>query len=305
VKDLNDFRFFVHVVDHRGFAPAGRALGVPKSKLSRRLAALEDRLGVRLINRSTRQFAVTEVGERFYRHCAAMLVEATAAEDLIDQVQSEPRGTVRLSCAPGLIYFHIASLLVQFMARYPEVTVEMTATSRRVDVIKEGFDLAIRVRYPPIEDSDLSMKTLSQSPQCLMASPGLIERLGKPESPDQLSRFPSLDFEQHDNRHEWHLKGPNEAVVRISHNPRLITDDVFTLLQATVAGLGVVRMPMIVGGRDFLAGNLVSVLPAWRPQTGVLHAVFPSRRGLVPSVRLLLDYLSESLDSVDFELPGG
>ncbi|MHA7925497.1 MAG: LysR substrate-binding domain-containing protein [Marinobacter sp.] len=303
MQDLNDLYYFVQVVDHGGFAPAGRALGIPKSKLSRRIAILEDRLDTRLINRSTRRFTVTELGREYYRHCVAMLVEAEAAQELIDRSQAEPRGVVRLSCPPGLIYFLIAPLLVRFMEKHPMVKVEMDATSRRVDVIKEGFDIALRVRFPPLEDSGLTMKVLSRSPQCLMASPGFVANHKPIESPTDLGDLPSLDFEQPGGRHIWCLDGPEGVSVQVHHEPRLVTDDVFTLRQAALSGLGVVRMPLIVAGRDLLEGRLASVIPAWQPRGGIFHAVFPSRRGLLPAVRALLDFLAESLDEVDFAIP--
>ncbi|MDX1755101.1 MAG: LysR substrate-binding domain-containing protein [Marinobacter sp.] len=303
MQDLNDLYYFVQVVDHGGFAPAGRALGVPKSKLSRRVAVLEDRLDTRLINRSTRRFTVTELGLEYYRHCVAMLVEAEAAQEVIDRSRAEPRGVVRLSCPPGLIYFHVGQLLVRFMAKYPEVKVEIDATSRRVDVIKEGFDLALRVRFPPLEDSGLAMKVLSKSPQRLMASRDFFDHRARPESPDALASLPTLDFEQPESKHVWCLDGPEGAVAQVHHSPRLVTDDVFTLRQAALEGLGVVRMPLIVGGRDLLEGRLIDVLPGWQPRGGILHAVFPSRRGLLPAVRALLDFLGESMDEVDFSFP--
>lgn len=303
MQDLNDLYYFVKVVDHGGFAPAGRALGIPKSKLSRRIAELEHRLDTRLINRSTRTFSVTELGKAYYRHCQAMLVEAEAAQEVIDRSQSEPQGSIRISCPPGLIYFVIAPLVVQFMQKHPKVNIEMVATSRRVDVVREGFDLALRVRFPPLEDSDLTMKVLSKSPQCLMAAPTILERHSKPVTPDDLPQLPSIDFEQADGRHIWCLDGPEGASVQIHHQPRLVTDDVFTLLQAAIGGLGVVRMPLIVGGRDLLEGRLVSVLPDWRPRGGIFHAVFPTRRGLLPAIRTFLDFIAESLDEVDFRLP--
>ncbi|MDL0433440.1 LysR substrate-binding domain-containing protein [Marinobacter sp. TBZ242] len=292
-----------HQQGHGGFAPAGRALGVPKSKLSRRIAMLEDRLDTRLINRSTRRFSITELGQEYYRHCMAMLVEAEAAQEVIDRSRAEPRGVVRMSCPPGLIYFHVGQLLVRFMAKYPEVKVEIDATSRRVDVLKEGLDLALRVRFPPLEDSGLTMKVLSKSPQCLMASSNFFDSHRKPENPDELADLPSLDFEQADGKHIWCLDGPEGATAQVRHSPRLVTDDVFTLRQAALEGLGVVRMPMIVGGRDLVEGRLVNVLPGWQPRGGILHAVFPSRRGLLPAVRALLDFLGESMEEVDFSVP--
>lgn len=149
--DLNDFAWFVHVVEEGGFAAAGRALDEPKSKLSRRIAQLEERLGVRLIQRTTRQFNVTEVGQTFYEHCKAMLVEAQAAQDAIAALQVEPRGIVKLTCPVTLLHVHIGPMLAKFMARYPDVSLQLEATNRRVDVVGEGVDVAIRVRPRPFE----------------------------------------------------------------------------------------------------------------------------------------------------------
>src|SRR5688572_26046419 len=141
--DFNDLYYYAEVVNHGGFAPAGRALGVPKSKLSRRIAQLEDRLGVRLIQRSTRHFSVTEIGQSFYGHCKAMLVEADAAEEAIEVTRSEPRGIVRLSCPVTLLDAQVGDMIAAFMREHPHVELHLDATNRRVDVIGEGIDVAI------------------------------------------------------------------------------------------------------------------------------------------------------------------
>ncbi len=300
MQDLNDLYYFVQVVDHGGFAPAGRALGIPKSKLSRRIAQLEERLGARLIQRSTRHLSVTELGQAYYRHCAAMLVEAEAAEELIQRNLALPRGTVRLSCPPSLLHYLITPLLVRFMAQCPDVEVQVEATSRRVDVIREGFDMAIRVRFPPLEDSDLSMKVLSRSPQRLVAAPALFEAWPRPQAPGDLAGLPSLDFDQVGRQHDWVLDGPEGATAQIRHHPRLVTDNAETLHQAALAGLGVVKLALLVAGNDLKAGRLVDVIPGWEPRGGVLHAVFPSRRGVLPAVRALLDFLAEHINEIDF-----
>ena len=169
MQDLNDFAWFVQVVDHGGFAAAGRALDQPKSKLSRRIAQLEERLGVRLIQRTTRQFAVTEVGQTFYQHCKAMLIEAEAAQQAVETLRAEPRGSVRITCPVTLLHVHIGPMLARFMARYPGVTLHLEATNRRVDVVGEGIDVAIRVRPRPIEDSDLVMRVLADRGHRLVA----------------------------------------------------------------------------------------------------------------------------------------
>lgn len=172
-----------------------------------------------------------------------------------------------------------------------------------MDVVKEGLDIAFRVRFPPLEDSGLTMKVLSKSPQCLMAAPSVVEQYPKPLNPDDLAQYPSIDFEQWNGQHIWCLDGPAGASMQVHHRPRLVTDDVFTLRQAALGGLGVVKMPLIIGGRDLIEGRLVSVLPDWRPRGGIFHAVFPSRRGLLPAVRAFLDFVAEAMDEVDFRLP--
>ncbi|MFG6160282.1 LysR substrate-binding domain-containing protein [Halomonas sp. 1390] len=299
MRDLNDLYYFVQVVNHGGFAAAGRALGIPKSKLSRRISQLEKQLATRLLNRSTRHVSVTELGQAYYRHCVAMLVEAEAAEELIEHNRAEPRGLVKLSCSPSVLHYLITPLLVRFMERCPEVEVQIDATSRRVDVVREGFDMAIRVRFPPLEDSELAMKVLSSSPQRLMAAPGLFEHRSLPRGPADLIELPSLDFEQHDKQHVWDLAGPDGMTTQIHHRPRLVTDSAETLHEAALRGLGVVKLALLVGGQDLQAGRLIDVLPGWQPRGGILHVVFPSRRGLLPSVRALLDFLGEEIEEVD------
>ena len=174
MQDLNDLYYFVCVVDHGGFTAAGRALGLQKSKLSRRILQVEERLGVRLLNRSSRRFSVTEIGREFYDRCVAVLVEADAAEQVVAQVHAEPRGIVRISCPIALLNFQFGALIGRFMVENPAVEIHLESTNRRVDVIAEGFDVAIRVRFPPLEPTDLVMRQLDESTQCLVASPALI-----------------------------------------------------------------------------------------------------------------------------------
>ncbi|MGO4837609.1 LysR substrate-binding domain-containing protein, partial [Rhizobiaceae sp. 2RAB30] len=205
MHDLNDLYFFVQVVDHNGFAVAARALAMPRSRLSRRIGLLEERLDVRLIQRSTRHFAVTEVGREYYRHCVAMLVEADAAQEAIERTRSEPQGIVRVSCPSSVLYFQVGEMIARFMAECPKVEVHLESTNRRVDVIQEGFDIAIRVRFPPLEESDLVMKVLAESSQRLVASPALIQGLSRPLLPADLGGLPSLAWGPAHNEYEWSL----------------------------------------------------------------------------------------------------
>lgn len=292
MQDLNDLYLFVQAVDHGGFAPAARALGMQKSKLSRRVGLLEERLGVRLIQRSTRRFSITEIGQEYYRRCVAMLVEAEAAQGVIDQSRAEPCGIVRLSCPTGLIAFQFGELFARFMARYPDVALHVESTNRRVDVIGEGFDLAIRVRPPPLAESELVMRRLDERTVRIVASPELL-RTHTVALPADLARLPSLDFGPAPGEHRWRLLHGDGSVAEVRHDPRLVTDDMALLRQAAVSGAGIVRLPTLVVWDDIRSGKLVTVLPEWRPVKEIVHAVFPSRRGLLPSVRALLDFLAD------------
>lgn len=290
MQDLNDLYYFASVVDHGGFAAAGRALGIQKSRLSRRVLVLEERLGVRLLNRSSRRFSVTEIGREFYERCVAMLVQAEAAEQIVAEVQAEPRGTVRMSCPTALLSFQFGALLARFMVQNPGVQLQLESTNRRIDVIAEGFDLAIRVRFPPLEPTDLVMRRLDESTQCLVASPALVT--APVTSPGDLDGLPSLDMTWPQREHVWELHHADGRVATVPHTPRLVTDDMSVLRDAAVAGAGAVQLPTIFIWDDVRTGRLVHVLPDWRPRPGIVHAVFPSRRGLLPSVRALVDFLA-------------
>ena len=264
MQDLNDLYYFVQVLDHGGFAPAGRALGVPKSKLSRRIALLEERLGTRLIQRSTRSFAATELGQTYYRHARAMLVEAEAAEEAIRRMHTEPRGVVRMSCPVTLLDASVGPMLATFLQTYPQVELQLDATNRRVDVIGEGLDLAIRVRPPPLEDSELVLRVLAERRQCLVASPALLLAMGTPATPAELMRLPSMDLGLPQNQHIWDLYGPDDAHVAIHHQPRLVTRGMSTLRDAALAGVGIVQLPKLVTADYMQRGELVHVLPGGR-----------------------------------------
>jgi DNA-binding transcriptional LysR family regulator len=297
MRDLNDLYFFAQVVEHSGFASAGRALGVPKSKLSRRIAQLEQRLGVRLVQRSTRKFAVTEIGQEYYPHCVAMLVEADAAQEVIERTRTGPHGTVRLSCPIALVDYQVGDMLARYLAACPGVQLQLDSTNRRVDVIGEALDLAIRVRFPPLEDSELVMKVLGESTQRLVASPRLLRGKARKLTPADLPRLPSLDEGPPHRAHAWELQRGDGASAMVPHRPRIVTDDRLALRIAALHGIGVVQLPTMMVREDLAQGRLVDVLPDWRPRSAIVHAVFPSRRGLLPAVCRLVDFLARSSPS--------
>lgn len=295
LQDLNDLYFFAAVVEHAGFSAAGRALGVPKSRLSKRVAQLEERLGVRLLQRTTRRFVVTEVGERFYTHCRAVLEEAQAAQDAVDELRTEPRGVVRLSCPVSLAQTVLAHVLPDFLAQYPKVQVRLLSSNRRVDVIGEGYDVAIRVRSKLDEDGNLVIRSFGQTRTLLVASPALLKAQGRPATPDALAKLPALSMREHEGAQLWELIGPAGERVNIEVQARLISGDFAVLLESARRGMGVALLPEFVCAPAIARGELELVLPDWSVPQGTMHFVYPSRRGMLPGVRALVDLLAERL----------
>jgi DNA-binding transcriptional LysR family regulator len=295
VQDLNNLYFSAKVVDFGSYTAAAKALGLQTSKLSRRIAALETELGVRLINRTTRHLSLTEAGKTFHRHCLALLDEAQAAKDAMSQILSSPQGLVRISCPTGLLQGGVADVLARFLAEHPRVRIALDATNRRVDVVDEGLDIAMRVRKPPLEDSDLAMRTFGPDEMILVASPKLVAAHGEPQTLDDIARMPTLSMASTDERSTWRFLGMNGEPAELTHSPRLCTDDLFTLRRAALQGIGAVLVPHLFVANDLATGALVRLLPSLKAHTGIMHAVFPSRRGMIPAVRALLDLLSETV----------
>lgn len=290
MADLNDYAFFAEVVKHGGFAPAGRVLRVPKSTLSRRVAALEARLGVRLIERSSRRFRVTDIGEAFYGHCRAILNEMEQAEALLAQAQSEPRGTVRFSCPHGLVDV-LSPGIAPFLTRFPKVRLQVVATDRPVDLIAERIDVALRVRVDLLTDASLTMRTLGRSRRILVASPALAADLAE-GGIAALTSLPTLASADEAGEIIWDLSGPDGAVFTHRHEPRMTCGDFAALRDAAAAGIGVALLPDHVCRADLLSGRLKRVFPGWGGQMGIVHVVFTTRRGLPPAVRAWIDHLA-------------
>lgn len=295
MQDLDDMALFAQVVDRGGFSAAARALGLQTSRVSRRIAALEERLGVRLLQRSTRRVTVTEVGQRFYPHCAALVAEAQAAHDVVDRTRSVPQGLVRVACPPGLLQNGVGALLSRYLAAHALVRLQVEATNRRVDVIEEGFDIALRVRTPPLEDSGLVVRPLAQSRTVMVGSPALLARAGRPARLDDLDRMPTMGFgwANGPGQHAWTFAAPDGRTLTHPHAPRLTVDDFPTLRRAALDGVGIVYLPRYLVQAELDAGALEQVLPDYSLPDGIVHLVFASRRGLVPAVRALVDLLVE------------
>ncbi|KAF0813237.1 HTH-type transcriptional regulator DmlR [Andreprevotia sp. IGB-42] len=295
MQDVNDMLFFAEVIDHGGFAAAGRALGIPKSRLSRRIAELEAALGVRLLQRTTRKLALTDLGERYYRHCVVVRDEANAAREDIEALQAEPRGIVRVSCPVTLAQFNVGPLLPEYLAAHPQVRLQIIVTNRPVDLIEEGIDIALRVRPTPQDSATLVVKTLGENGGYLVASPAQLLRQGTPKNLDELGWLDTVAMSATDGRASWTLLGPDGEKAEVNHQPRFVIDDLQVLREAVLGGIGAAVLPAFMVHTDVWAGRLVRVLPEWNPPAGLVHAVFPSRRGLLPAVRTFLDFLGEKL----------
>ncbi|MFZ5656686.1 MAG: LysR family transcriptional regulator [Pseudomonadota bacterium] len=298
MHDLNDLYYFAAVVEHSGFAAAERALGIPKSRLSRRISQLETDLGVRLLQRSTRRFAVTDVGQSVYRHAQSMLEEAKAAREVVDRLSAEPRGVVRVSVPVGIAQQHVPRLLPEFLARYPQVRLQMAISNRRVDVINEGFDVALRVRTRLDDDGSLVMRSFGQIQELLVASPQYLKRMGRPRTPDELAEHVTMSMSEDEARQRWELHGPDGQVKRVELKPRIMGFDFPMLMQLAKQGIGITLLPETICGEAVRSGELEVVLPEWRLPQGIFHAVFASRRGMLPAVRVFIDYLAEKAPSL-------
>lgn len=298
MQDLNDLYYFAAVVDHQGFAAAERALGIPKSRLSRRISQLETDLGVRLLQRSTRRFAVTEVGHSVYRHAQSMLAEAQAAREVVDRLSAEPRGVIRVSVPVGMAQQQMPKLLPEFLAKYPQVRVQLHVSNRRVDIINEGVDVALRVRTRLDDDGSLVMRNFGQIQELLVASPGYLKRMGRPQNPDDLAQHVTLSMNEDEAHQRWELHGPNGEVRRVELKPRVAGFDFPMLMALATQGVGITMLPETVCAEAVRNGELEVVLPQWRLPQGIFHAVFASRRGLLPAVRVFIDFLAERVPAL-------
>ena len=295
MQPLEGFYYFSQVIEHRGFAKAARALGIPKSRLSRHVAALEAALNVRLLQRSTRRFVVTQVGQEVYRHATAMIAEADAALEAVEFARAAPRGVIRVSCPVAVAQSSLSAIIPEFLGQFPAVRLQLHVSNRRVDVVSEGFDVALRVRSQPSGEDGLVMRSFGEFDEYLVASPEYLARAGELTDPAQLAGRDTLDYSGEFDRRPWELAGTEGQRAQVEHTSRVCCHDFVVLRAAALAGLGIARLPETVVREDLRTGALRRVLPGWNIPQGILHVVFPSRRGLLPAVRAFIDFLAAKL----------
>lgn len=302
MNDLNNILYFAKIVEHGSLSAASDALGVAKSVLSHHLARLESELGVRLIQRTTRRLQVTDVGLRYYQRCLAVLAEVARAGSIIDDARGTPRGIVRLTSPVNFAQTILAPLLADFMIEYPEIELALDMTNREVDLIAEGYDVALRIA-PGIRASSLAVRSFVLRRHVLVAGPAWIARHGLPRKPEDLRGAAGLgglmDLGR-GNRHGWRLIGAKGEVREIAFSPRLLTEDIVVIKHAALSGCGVAELPAMVCREEMADGRLVPLLPGWSLPDMTLYAMFASRKGLVPAVRCFIDFLSGRLrDALD------
>jgi DNA-binding transcriptional LysR family regulator len=294
VLDLKDLFYFVQVVDRGGFTAAGRTLRVPKSTLSHRIQQLEESLGVRLVSRTSRRFGMTEIGRTFYDNALATLQQAEVTEASIREHLSEPSGVIRMTSSVAIAQFALRDLLPSFIVRHPKVRIVQYATDVQVDVVAEGFDLALRAHSRPLPNSTLVQRKIASIPWLLFAGSSYLDRAGAPTKPAELANHDVVAMSQ-DPTTTWTLQqyGTEEAVIQIE--PRFGSNDMVALKEAACAGLGIVALPGYVCQPDVKAGRLERVLPDWIAADSSVTALIPYRQGLLPAVRALADYLAAAL----------
>jgi DNA-binding transcriptional LysR family regulator len=289
MADINDYVLFAEVVGHGGFAAASRVLRTPKSTVSRRIAWLEERLGVRLIERSTRRFRVTEVGQAFYERCRAIMLDVQQADSVVSEALGEPHGVIRCSCPLGMVET-FSKAFCTFLTRFPKAKLQVVVGDRAVDLIEERIDVAIRVRAKLDTDASLIVRTLGHSSRILVAAPTVASLCTSGEIA-ALSDMPTLATTDQMGEIAWEFTGADGISRSVRSEPRMTCVDYASLRDAAVAGLGVALLPDHSCRDQLASAELVHVFPQWKTASGILHLVFTTRRGLPPVVRAFIDHL--------------
>ncbi|WP_263146180.1 LysR family transcriptional regulator [Pseudomonas sp. RIT-PI-AD] len=288
---LDDALIFTRVVEYHSFTQAAQSLGMQKSTVSRRIALLEERLGVRLLNRTTRKLRLTEVGQAYYERCRQIMLDFAEAEQAVMQLQQEPSGLLRITAPIEFGQLFLGGVLGDFIRQYPQITAEVEITSRNVDPVEEGIDIAIIVGQP--QDSTLIARKLFESRRRLYASPAYLIARGTPQVADDLSAHRAVLLPQDSPRH-WPLLGESVPCLRA-----LSCNNITFAREAVIAGAGIAGLPVMISDAAVRRGALVELLPQTRLPIGELYAVYPSRRFQAMKVKTFLDFLMNSLPIPD------
>jgi DNA-binding transcriptional LysR family regulator len=290
MHNLNDLYLFSQVVDHSGFSGAASALGIARSSICRRVGQLEEALGVRLVQRSTRHFAVTKLGMELHAHCLKMIAEADLVYDKVACAKADPSGLVRVVVPSIVAQLLVTPLIPEFIAAHPKVRLAIEASDRKIS-IEDDFDVCITVRQILSEDSDMIMRSLGVVQAVLVASPEFIARHGRPSSPAAAADLPSASFGCIQGPHMWRLMDKHGQELNVRHEPMFVSNDMILVRQTALQGLGIAQLPLPVCVDEIKRGLLEVVLPEVSSPKFEIQLLFPSRRGLLPAVRSFIDFL--------------
>lgn len=279
---------FVRVVERGGFTAAAADLPLSRAMVSKHVQDLEEHLGVRLLNRTTRKISLTEPGRIYYERSVRLLADLAETEQALGALQARPRGRLRVNAPVSFGSLHLARALADYMAAFPEVSVELTLNDRIVDLVEEGYDLALRITR--LADSSLIARRLAPCREVLCASPAYLERSGWPERPEDLTRHNCLGYAYSPFRDGWRFEGPH-GPVSVTVRGTMQTNNGDVLCIAAVRGTGIVLLPSFIAGPDLQAGRLVPILPGYRVPDSGIYAVYPHNRHLSAKVRSFVDFL--------------
>lgn len=295
INSFDDFHYFYLVVKHGGFSAASEAENISKSKLSRRIIELEQKFNVSLIQRTTRHFKVTELGQEFYEECCKVIAQVECAENVLLKQKNEPQGTVKISCPPLMMHFQIRKLLNQFLKNYPKVDISLELTSRRVDVLHDDIDIAIRTSFEPNQDSSLIVRDVIRTEHCLVAAPELLQGQTIQHYSD-LQHYPSVALGIQKHQYYWHLcHVERDETVDVPYQPRVKSNDLAGVYYAVRDGLGIADLPYLTVQADIEKGKLIHLLPEWKSNRGTVQLVYASRKGQRLVVEKLIETLMQGL----------
>ena len=291
--DLNDIVVFTKVVETKSFTGAADVLGLPKSTVSRKLAQLEERLGVRLVQRTTRKLAVTEIGQAYYERCSRIVADLAQAEQLVTDMQTTPRGRLRITASVDFATRWLGRIVADFLALHPDVNVELDGTDRVVDLIEEGFDLAIR--FGQLTESTLIARKLGGVSLSLYAAPRYLTRRPAPQHVEELDEHEHVLFTPVSPNQTWTLAN-GDATYEFGRPARFASNNYGAVLDVALVGGGVALMSDFMVADQLANGSLVRVLPAWQTRPTDVHAVFAARQNLPPRLALFLDHLVKAFN---------
>jgi len=289
---LEDLRLFAAVAETRSFTRAAERLNLSKSAASRRVADLEQRLGARLFHRTTRSISLTQVGQGFFERISRILTDLDEAEASVLSEHAAPRGTLKLAAPMSFGFLHLSGAICDFMARWPDVAVDMDVSDRYVDLVEEGYDLAVRIGR--LKDSSLIARRICPIRMVVCASPAYLATHGTPATPDDLGGHECLLYTGAQSFDQWSFRtAPGAGDLRpVKVSGRLRANNGDILRAAAVAGQGLAILPSFIVGGDLSAGRLVPLLLDWTDSGSALHAVYPANRHLSPKVRAFVDFLA-------------